>query len=200
MQFLVRMIVVIFLAWAAGFALFVHFIPREGNDEAAALIARADPGETGIVALTGGGLTRIRAALTLMQEGKGAKVLITGTHPDTRKQELAAFIENSQGMFDCCVELGQRALTTRGNAIETRDWVGSNGFVRIIVVTTDYHMPRARAEISHMMVGTEIISWPVASPLVPAEGWMSSGEAWQLLVTEYNKYLLVRASQLLRLE
>jgi len=199
-RFVAQLLIVFALVWAGGFALFVSKVPREGNEIASLQLENSDPAETGIVALTGGGLSRIRAAVSLMETGNGAKVLITGTHPDTKEEELAAYIENSAALFDCCIELGQRALTTRGNAIETRDWVDENGFERIIVVTTDYHMPRAIAEIRHTMPQTQVIAWPVASPIAPAKGWIESGEAWQVLVTEYNKFLLVRASQVLRLE
>lgn len=200
MRFVVRVVILMGLAWAAGFALFMANVPRADDADTAARIASLDPNETGIVALTGGGLSRIRAAIHLVEAGTGRKVLITGTHPDTRKEELAAYIDNSKGWFDCCVDLGQRALTTRGNALETRDWVLENGFSRIVVVTTDYHMPRATAEIAHALGDVEIIPWPVSSPIAPATGWLRSGEAWEALVTEYNKFILVRAGQLLRLE
>lgn len=200
MRFLSQLIVVIGLLWAAGFALFIYNMPREGNEASRIRIDAAEPGETGIVALTGGGLSRIRAAVMLMEAGRGSKVLITGTHPDTRKEELAAYIDNSAALFECCIDLGQQAQSTRGNALETRQWVEANGYNRIIVVTTDYHMPRAVAEIRHTLPMVEIISWPVASTVAPEADWIRSGEAWQVLFTEYNKFILVRASQLTGLE
>ena len=54
-------------------------------------------------------------------------------------------------LFNCCVDLGYEALDTVGNADETRTWARSNGYTRLIVVTSRYHMPRSLAELALAM-------------------------------------------------
>ncbi|MCI5044848.1 MAG: YdcF family protein [Aquisalinus sp.] len=199
MQKLLRFVVFGFLLWLGGFFLFVATLPREGDPGVAVHVLALQAENTGIIALTGGGGKRIGAAVDLLSDQRGEKVLISGVHPDTKKQELAAQYSGSGLLFDCCIDIGQRALTTKGNAIETREWIIAEGYDTAILVTTDYHMPRARAEIHAVMPELNVIVWPVASTAAPADGWHTSPEAWRILMTEYMKFLAVRLGQLLPL-
>ncbi|WP_306252864.1 YdcF family protein [Parvularcula sp. IMCC14364] len=199
MQKLLRLVTFVFLLWLGGFFVFVATLPREGDPAVAVHLLALQNEQTGIIALTGGGGRRIGAAVDLLAERRGRKVLISGVHPDTRKEELAAQFTGSDLLFDCCIDIGKRALTTKGNAIETRDWVQAEGFNTAILVTTDYHVPRARAEIHAIMPELNVVVWPVASKSAPAEGWLTSSEAWRVLMTEYMKFLAVRLGQLLPL-
>ena len=47
----------------------------------------------------------------------------------------------------CCVDLDYSAINTEGNAIETKRWAHRRGIRSLIVVTSNYHMPRAMAEL-----------------------------------------------------
>ena len=53
-----------------------------------------------------------------------------------------------QRWFSCCVDLDHSAINTIGNAVETRRWVMARGFQSLIVVTSNFHMPRALAELA----------------------------------------------------
>lgn len=199
MQALFRLLLFIGVVWVGGFLWFAASLPRAGSvtlEQAGAV----QPDETGIVALTGGGGKRIEAAFDLLASQSADRMLITGVHPDTRKSELAANLPDSTALFDCCIDLGQRALTTRGNAVETKDWVEERGYRRIILVTTDYHIPRARAELRRALPDVEIINWPVPSRVAPAEGWLTSPGALTVLAKEYTKFLAVRALQILNID
>ena len=52
-------------------------------------------------------------------------------------------------------------LYTRSNAAETRRWARERGFKSLIVVTSNYHMPRAIAEMSHAMPDVTLIPFAV---------------------------------------
>ncbi len=61
----------------------------------------------------------------------------------------------------CCVDLGRSAEDTLGNASETSAWAREHHYRRLILVTDDYHMPRADAELSLAMPEAQIYRYPV---------------------------------------
>ena len=82
------------------------------------------------------------------------------------------------------------SLNTLGNAIETRHWAERLGFHSLIVVTSNYHMPRAMAEIEHQLPNVALLPFPVVSDRLKAEPWWTNGATAKLLVSEYLKYIL----------
>ena len=56
-------------------------------------------------------------------------------------------------LFGCCVDLGRESVDTRSNAEEVARWVDKRKFRSVRLVTTDWHMPRARFEISRQLGG-----------------------------------------------
>jgi len=60
-------------------------------------------------------------------------------------------------MFDCCIDLGFTAADTVGNARETAEWARSLGYRSLILVTADYHMPRAMLELKAAMPEARIV-------------------------------------------
>ena len=57
------------------------------------------------------------------------------------------------------------------------------------MVTSNWHMPRAMAEISHQLPDIALIPYPVISEKVKSEPWWQNGETARLLFGEYLKYL-----------
>jgi uncharacterized SAM-binding protein YcdF (DUF218 family) len=183
----------ILLGLAAGFFVFCVSLPRaEGGvlDE----LRPDDADGRGIIVLTGDNGPRIEAGLDLQARGLGQRVLISGVHPQTRKADLASM--GDQALLSCCVDLGPWARSTRGNAIESRDWLQRHGFETAILVTSDFHLPRAKAELRHSAPGIEIIGVPVPSELAPEEEWMGSLRAWRVLGLEYLKFVFVSVRSL----
>ncbi len=181
MRFLRRIFSVIslaILALAAGFLIFVASLPGPG----------VSPREAdGIVALTGGE-QRIEAALGLLAEGKGKRLLISGLHPDTLRADVAARTGASP-FIDCCIDLDWLAQDTEGNAGAAAHWARDNGFDRVIVVTANYHMPRALLELSAVMPETEWVPFPVVPAVVAAKEWWLDPAAMRILGSEYMKLL-----------
>ncbi len=162
------------LLLVAGFGLFRQQALRSANLET----ARAD----GIVALTGG-TARIDSALALLAEGRARRLLITGVHPQTSQRQLVQLTGAAPALFECCIDIDRSARNTRGNAAETKQWAAANGVRRLLVVTSDYHMPRALLEFARRMPEVTLLPHPVASP-------ETGPAAWRLWLSEYAKYLL----------
>lgn len=142
----------------------------------------------GIVVLTGGS-SRISDAMELLAVGYGKRLLISGVHPTNGVSDIQRSLPDSQPLLACCVDLDRSAVNTRSNAVETRRWVRERGFRSLIVVTSNYHMPRAIVELSHAMPDVALIPFPVVGDKWNDEPWWTSGAAMRLLMLEYAKYV-----------
>jgi uncharacterized SAM-binding protein YcdF (DUF218 family) len=165
---------------AFGFFWFVLQVP----DEEVRLEKNAD----GIVVLTGAA-TRIPDAIELLTTKHGKRLLITGVHRTTSAHEISRLTPLNQQLFACCVDLDRSALNTLGNALETKRWARERGFTSLIVVTSNWHMPRAMAELSHQMPDSTLIAYPVVSEKIRTSGWFTDSAIMRLLVSEYLKYV-----------
>ncbi len=169
------------LALLAGYAIFAMSLDQREPR----LTERAE----GVVALTGGS-DRVLDAAALLSRGQAQRLLITGVNRATRGSAIAKLLPVSRDLFDCCIDLGYQALDTAGNAIETRDWARKHNINRsLIVVTSNYHMPRALAEISAALPGVALLPYPVVSEHVNVADWARDRRVAELIGSEYLKYL-----------
>src|SRR4051794_18497427 len=114
----------------------------------------------GIVVLTGGS-SRVSDAVEFLASGYGKRLLISGVHPTNGVSDISRSLPEAQALLACCVDLDRSAVNTRSNAVETRRWVNNRGFHSLIVVTSNYHMPRAIVELTHAMPGLVLIPYAV---------------------------------------
>lgn len=145
----------------------------------------------GVVVLTGGS-SRVSDALELLSAGYGHRLLISGVHPTNGYNEIQRTLPESQRLLACCVDLDRSAVNTRSNATETRRWATERGFHSLIVVTSNYHMPRAILELSHAMPDIDLVPFAVVGDSWREEPWWTSGAALRLLLSEYAKYLFAQ--------
>jgi uncharacterized SAM-binding protein YcdF (DUF218 family) len=165
-----------------GFIWFVRHVPAEE----VSLHRDAD----GIVALTGGA-SRITDAIELLASGRGKRLLISGAYRGTNSNEISRLNPEFARWVRCCVDF-DRSLNTLGNAVETKRWAESRGFRSLIVVTSNYHMPRALAEIAHQLPEVTLVPFPVVTDRQRAErGWVG-GATTRRMVTEYLKFLFTK--------
>lgn len=155
--------------WSFGFAHFIIAIGSSYNSTTSA---------DGIVVLTGG-QGRIDAGLNALREQRGARLLISGVNQELNTETIMKAISGDMALLECCIDLGPAATNTVSNAEETALWAQSNGYRSIILVTSDYHMPRALLAFSPYDSDLQLV------PLV-----VKTGASPLLLMGEYNKYLL----------
>jgi uncharacterized SAM-binding protein YcdF (DUF218 family) len=167
---------------ATGFAMFVSRVPAEEIQ----LSAKAD----GIVALTGGA-SRISDGIELLALGHGKRLLISGANPTTNSHEISRLNPDFAKWVRCCVDF-DRSLNTLGNAVEIRRWAEQRGFRSLIIVTSNYHMPRALAEIGHQVPEIALLPFPVITDRQRSEPWWASSASTRLLVSEYVKLIAAR--------
>jgi uncharacterized SAM-binding protein YcdF (DUF218 family) len=171
------------LLLAGGYFWFATQVPVEE----VTLERKAD----GIVVLTGAA-SRIPDAIELLAAERGKRLLITGVHRDTSKREIARLTPLYARYFACCIDLDRSALNTFGNALETRRWAREHNFNSLVVVTSNWHMPRAMAELTRQLPDVTLIAYPVVSEKAKADPWWSSVETARVYLSEYFKYLFAR--------
>lgn len=164
--------------YVGGFLVFVLTLPNSPPS-----VTRAD----GIVALTGGD-TRLDVAESLLEEGAGKRLLISGVYSANTKDELKHIVHGGR-RFDCCADLGFAAQSTRGNAAEAASWARDHGYRSLLIVTANYHMPRSLHEFSARMPGVQLLPYPVAEDDVNVGSWWSDAHTLRVLHMEYVKYL-----------
>jgi uncharacterized SAM-binding protein YcdF (DUF218 family) len=165
----------------AGFVAFVGSIERLEREPA----SRTDA----IVALTGGA-ERIGDAIDLLAKGYGRRLLITGVNERTSRDQIARLNPGQRRLFDCCVDLDYRARNTIGNAIETRRWMADHRFGSLIVVTSNYHMPRTLVELDKVIPTARKVPYAVVSDSIDPDGWWRSPSTAKLLAFEYVKFVV----------
>lgn len=171
------------LLLGCGFGWFVSHIAA---DEVT-LDGKAD----GIVVLTGAA-ARIPDAIELLATERGKRLLITGVYRATSVREIARLTPLYSKYFTCCIDLDRSALNTFGNALETRRWAREHNFNSLVVVTSNWHMKRAMAELAHQLPDVDLIAYPVISEKVKSEPWWSNLDTARLLFAEYLKYLFAQ--------
>ena len=165
-----------------GFVWFVRHVPAEE----VSLTRNAD----GIVALTGGA-SRIADAIELLASGRGTRLLISGAYRATNSNEISRLNPEFERWVRCCVDF-DRSLNTLGNAIETKRWAQSRGFRSLIVVTSNYHMPRALAEIAHQLPDVALVPFPVVTDRQRAERWWVGWGTTRRMFIEYVKFVFAK--------
>lgn len=169
------------LVLSGGFLWFVSNIATEE--------VTLDRNADGIVVLTGAA-ARIPDAIELLAAEHGKRLLITGVHRTISAKEIARLTPLYTKYFKCCIDLDRSALNTFGNALETKRWAHDHNFMSLIVVTSNWHMPRALVELEHQLPEVKLIAFPVMSVKLKTEPWWQSADTARLLFGEYLKYLL----------
>lgn len=150
------------------------------------------PRADGIIVATGG-QERLNAGLDLLANKTAPHLLLTGVGTGITKQMIAQSLalSDSQALgFDCCVSLEFDAKDTIGNALAAKRWAAAQDARRLILVTSDYHMPRAHLEFSYQMPTRTIIAYPIMAPDLAGKSWYSDWPTFRLYMREFLKYRL----------
>lgn len=174
--------IVIGIGVTVGFWWFVWSVPTQE--------VQLDGNADGIVVLTGGS-SRVADAIELLSEGRGRRLLITGVYRATTAAEIARVAPAYERLIACCVDLDHSATNTVGNALQTKRWVDNHRIRSLVVVTSNYHMPRAMAELGRQLPDVFLIPFPVVTDKMRTVRWWNPATA-RLLLSEYLKYIVAQ--------
>jgi uncharacterized SAM-binding protein YcdF (DUF218 family) len=168
-----RLASLILLVYAVGFVLFAFTLGRPAS-------AKSHPTDAAVV-LTGAS-GRIEHAIDVLRQGGARRLLIAGADPSVTKADLTRRIPAGAKIIKCCVDLGSESVDTRSNAEEASRWIAKHHFRSVRLITSDWHMRRARYEFRKLL-GDKII--------LVTDG-VRSEPSFLTLFGEYNKYVLRR--------
>jgi uncharacterized SAM-binding protein YcdF (DUF218 family) len=183
-------VLVVALIWLSGLLAFGARVQQQTPP-------RAPERAEGVVVLTGAGSNaRIAAAMGLLEDGFGGRLLVSGVDRKATREDIRNVSRAVRRLYDCCVDLGFTAADTVGNARETASWARAMRFRSLIVVTADYHMPRAMLELRRHMPDVKLIAAPVVTDRLQDMRLWSDLPLLKTLGQEYAKFLVayVRAS------
>lgn len=168
-----RAAALLMLGYALGFVLFAVSLGKP----AAAGTAKADAA----VVLTGGP-GRIEHAVKVLRRGDVRRVLVAGADPAVTKADLERRLGGSRRLLQCCIDLGSESVDTRSNAEEALRWLEAHRYRSVLLITSDWHMRRARYEFERGL-GQR---YRIVTDAVRSE------PSFVTLFGEYNKYVLRR--------
>ena len=169
-----------FGALIGGFLRFVSLV-------SAPVLPSPVPTADGIVVWTGRGGGRLEAATKLLEDKKGERLLISGVNAQNSREDIKDLLGISDVLDECCVDLDYAAEDTVGNARETAIWADALGYEHILLVTSAYHMPRAKVEIRSAVGPVRITPYPVKS--TDHASWWKDRKQFDRYAQEYGKLL-----------
>ena len=98
-----------------------------------------------IVVLTGDKF-RISKGMEILSNGIGEKLLLSGVNKNIELINIKNEFPKYNNFFDCCVDIDNISSNTFENSRETFLWIEKNKYNSLLIVSSDYHMPRAKLE------------------------------------------------------
>jgi uncharacterized SAM-binding protein YcdF (DUF218 family) len=163
----------ILVLYALGFILFTVTLGKP---------VAADAGRTEAIVVITGGSGRIERGIEVLESGRARRLLVAGADPAVTKRDLIRRLGGHRRLVNCCVDLGSESVDTRSNAEEASRWLARHGYRSFRLITSDWHMRRARYDFREVL-GDRYKIVPDAIRTEPH---------FMTLFGEYNKYVLRR--------
>lgn len=172
---LLKFPLIIFFIWALGFCWFLsQIISYE---------IKIDQKADAIIVLTGA-KGRIEAGIKLLEDKKAEHLFISGVGQKALLKELGRHLDKISyekiEKLEKSISLGHKANSTKENALETAQWLKEHNYKTVILVTSNYHMPRSLYLFQSLIPNLRIIPYSV----------VKNNISFELAFLEYNKFLL----------
>ena len=148
-----------------------------------------------IVILTGG-TNRIKDGLKIIKDFRKSrisnyKILVSGTGIGFTKNSLKNQLGSNFNpkLVQCCIDLDNVSKNTITNASETFKWTQKKNIEEFILITSNYHMPRAYLEFKNIMPNLKIHTYSITPKKHDIEDWLNSYQTFGLVFREYCKYI-----------
>ncbi|MEP7130718.1 MAG: YdcF family protein [Sphingomicrobium sp.] len=163
------------LLYALGFVVFAFTLGKPAAQTA---------GPTDAAVVLTGGSGRLEHAVAVLRDGKAGRLLVAGADPSVTKADIARRLGGSGKLIACCVDLGSESVDTRSNAEEANRWLAQHQFHSVRLITSDWHMRRARYEFQKVLGSKHRL----------VTDGVSTEPSFLTLFGEYNKLVLRRVA------
>ena len=115
------------------------------------------------IVLTGGD-NRVKKSLKIFFsiKNKNKNLFISGVGKGFNKKTLKKLTQNNPNynkIIDCCIQIEGISRNTFSNAVESLKWVKSKKINSFVLLTNNYHMPRAMLEFKSIFKDIKIIPY-----------------------------------------
>jgi len=113
-----------------------------------------------LIVLTGGN-NRVKKSLKIFFQIKNENknLFISGVGKGFNKKTLKKLtrqVQNNEQIIECCIQIEGISRNTFSNAVESLKWVKSKGINSFVLLTSNYHMPRAMLEFESIFKDIKI--------------------------------------------
>ena len=115
-----------------------------------------------IVVLTGDKF-RISKGMEILSNGIGEKLLLSGVNKNIKLINIKNEFPKYKNFFDCCVDIDNISSNTFENSRETFLWLEKNKYTSVLIVSSNYHMPRVKLEFERFFKTENTYYHPVNS-------------------------------------
>ncbi len=139
----------------------------------------------GIAVLTGG-KGRIAKGIEVFRNNPESYLIISGVDKKVSIEDVLPkdFLVNPKVFID------KKSETTNDNVNEIVNWSLNNNIRDVIIITSDYHMPRTMLILTKKGKGLNFSSYPVTSSINLEESFLKDSKTLKFLLEEYFKYIL----------
>jgi uncharacterized SAM-binding protein YcdF (DUF218 family) len=188
-------LVIVAVCWLVGFVWYAGQITKATPGPDSPLdTTTADA----VVVLTGA-QDRLGIGFELLSAGHAKRMFISGVYRGVDVQQILKALRRSPSEGANPITLGYGADDTVGNARETAEWVAKEGVKSLILVTSNFHMPRALVEFHAELPGITIIPHATAPSSFKIESWWRYPGTIKLIASEWSKYVGARMSVMMGL-
>ncbi len=180
------------------FSLFILFFIKLNNFKENILsFTKYNNKESPNIVILTGGANRIKDGLKIIEdleksENNNYKILVSGTGIGFTKNSLKNTLGSNFNphLIQCCIDLDGVSKNTFTNALETFKWTNKNNIKEFILITSNYHMPRANLEFRNIMPNLKIYTYSITPKKHDIKNWLSSYQTFSLVFIEYCKYII----------
>jgi uncharacterized SAM-binding protein YcdF (DUF218 family) len=186
-------IIIITISLIIHFTYYLLQIPNN-NDEKDKL-TKTDA----IIVLTGDKY-RISEGIRIFKNGFGKRLLISGVNEKITDAKIKSLYGNdteTRNLFDCCIDIDRISENTFQNSRETYFWARDLNLNSLLVVTSNYHIPRVKLEFSRFFYEDNLYYKSVN--ITDDDNSNLSIEMIKKYLLEYTKYLRTSLSLLIEI-
>jgi uncharacterized SAM-binding protein YcdF (DUF218 family) len=157
------------------------------------LMVGGPPQKADLIAVLGGEAERVVYGVKLYQEGYAPRISFTGDSEDllllkTTFPEMARQYAESEGVASEAI-LTARATSTYAESEQVARWIHNNSFQSVLIVTSPYHLRRARWIFTHEIHDTKLYfaAVPLSESAFRFPDWWRDEQSGIWVMEEYVK-------------